>query len=127
MQQIKAIGYPFHQTIHGMFNPVSDTVENAKNKILNLLHTRKGQRVLSQNCQFGIDLQKILFENIGYPDYLVKGVSELEKTIKFWIREIDQLTVTAKVVENKLELNINFSVGQQTDTIFLELNLNETT
>jgi len=52
-----------------------------------------------------------LFENIGYPDYLVKVVSELEKTIKFWIREIDQLTVTAKVVENKLELNINFSVG----------------
>jgi len=33
-----------------MFNPISDIVENAKNKILNLLYTRKGERILSQNC-----------------------------------------------------------------------------
>jgi len=42
MQHIKAIGYPFHRTAFGLFNPVEDIKDNAKNKIIHLLYTRKG-------------------------------------------------------------------------------------
>ena len=69
----------------------------------------------------------MLFENLGYSDYSTKVAFEIEKTIRFWIREINTLKVVVNVIEHKLELNITFSVGQQSDTIFLELNLNETT
>ena len=127
MQQIKAIGYPFHRTPYGVFNPISDIVENVKGKILNLLYTRKGQRIISQNCQFGIDLQKMLFENLGYSDYAIKVSAEIERVIKFWIKEIDTVNVLINIVEHKLELNITFTVGQQSDNIFLEFNLNEIT
>lgn len=126
MHQIKAIGYPFYRTSQGMFNPISDIVENAKNKILNLLYTRKGERILSQNCQFGINLQQLLFENIGYSDYSNKIANELERSIRLWVKEVEKLDIKVNAVQNKLEIYIKFSVGQQNDTIFLELNLNET-
>lgn len=127
MQQIKAIGYPFHRTALGFFNPVEDVKENAKNKIIHLLYTRKGQRILSQNCQFGMNLERMLFENLGYVDYPTKVAIEIEKSIRFWIKQVDKLQVKVNVVQNKLEIHITFSVGQQSDTIFLELNLNEIT
>ncbi len=120
--EIKSIGYPFYNTYSGMFNPTTSIYQNAKSKLLNLLCTSKGQRVISNNCQFGIDIQKYIFQNINDKNTISK---QIQKQIKKWILQIKQVNTQIKKQNNIYRININYKVNQKWDTLFLELNINE--
>ena len=123
--KLKAIGYPFYQTQLGLFNPTVNVVQNAKNKLINLLYTNIGQRLLAHNCKFGIDLTKLLFENMPYTDGDVKIKKQIQKSIKRWIPQIENVEVGIEQQENFYVVNLRFSVNEQWGTLILEIDLNE--
>jgi phage baseplate assembly protein W len=63
LQKTRAIGYslPFNGPA-GPFNRTYSTLDQTKYNLINLILTVKGERIF--NPQFGVDLQKILFEGI---------------------------------------------------------------
>lgn len=52
---------PLERTNRGYFQTTANSLENEKSKFINLILTRKGERVA--NPQFGCDLWRLLFEN----------------------------------------------------------------
>lgn len=118
----KNIGYPYKRTYSGLFNPTTDILQNAKNKLLNLLYTKKGQRIIANNCEFGLNLQRILFENLPYEDAdnLIKN--QLQRQINRWIPQIKTLNIDVKFKQQTIIINIKFSVDyEQFETIMLEI------
>lgn len=110
---VNNIGYPFIKTSQGLLNPIDSVLSNAKSKLLNLLNTNKGQRILSNNCQFGIDLNKLIFQNINYSDYNEKIQSEITKEINLWIPQIKVVKIGLTTNENTLTIDIQISINQQ--------------
>lgn len=123
--QIKTIGYPFVRTYYGMFNPISNIKDNAKCKLINLLYTIKGQRILGQNCQFGLNLTKLLFENMNYENYQSSISKQIEKSVKKWIPEITETKIIIEKLQNSFIVTVNFKVNQKYDSVSLELKMNE--
>lgn len=111
--KLRNIGYPFKETEKGLLNPISKVLQNAKSKLLNLLSTNKGQRILSNNVQFGIDINKILFQNINYDDAESKIQKQLISSINKWIPQIKIVKVNITTEQHMLIFQINISVNQQ--------------
>ena len=63
LQKTRAIGYslPFNGPA-GPFNRTYSTLDQTKYNLINLILTNKGERIF--NPQFGVDLQRILFEGV---------------------------------------------------------------
>lgn len=122
MQEINNIGYPFIKNKKSLFNPINDILQNAKSKLLNLLNTNKGQRVLSNNCQFGININELLFQNIGYDNYEKSIKQQLTASINKWIPQIKFIEININSEQHSLIINIKISINQQDFTnIMMEI------
>lgn len=97
--------------------------DNVRSKVLNLVSTRKGERPLAYNCQFGLDIQKLLFQNIGYVDYDEKIATKIEQTILKWIPEITKIKIDLETIENKYIFTITYAVSDEEDVVTLEFNI----
>lgn len=125
MQNLKNIGYPYFYTNEGFFNITTNKADNAKNKLILLLSTNVSQRILSNNCEFGINIQKLLFENIQFPNFDQIFKNEIKKVIKRWIREIEEVQVQLENTGQTLIIKLSIWVDQEYRHYDLELNINE--
>lgn len=125
MQNLKNIGYPYFYTNEGFFNITTNKADNAKNKLILLLSTNVGQRILSNNCEFGINIQKLLFENIQFPNFNQIFKNEIKKVIKRWIKEIEEVQVQLENTGQTLIIKLGIWVDQEYRNYDLELNINE--
>lgn len=125
MQNLKNIGYPYFYTNEGFFNITTNKADNAKNKLILLLSTNVGQRILSNNCEFGINIRKLLFENIQFPNFNQIFKNEIKKVIKRWIKEIEEVQVQLENTGQTLIIKLGIWVDQEYRNYDLELNINE--
>ena len=125
MQNLKNIGYPYFYTNEGFFNITTNKADNAKNKLILLLSTNVGQRIMSNNCEFGINIQKLLFENIQFSNFEQIFKNEIKKTIKKWIKQIDEVQIQLENTGQTLIVKLDIQVDQEHRSYNLELNINE--
>lgn len=82
--------------------------------------------MLANNCQFGMNIEKYIFQNIGYSDMSSMVSKEISKQIMGWIPEISSVDIVVQQVQKgSYSLTINFKVNGILDTLYLELNMNE--
>jgi phage baseplate assembly protein W len=99
------------------------TIDQIKSNIVNLLSTKKGERLMQP--EFGSGLQEALFENITEDDYGTKIENIINETFEFWLPY-----VTIENVEldfdnslrdrNRVNMTLQFRVGE-------DINLNQVT
>jgi phage baseplate assembly protein W len=99
------------------------TIDQIKSNIVNLLSTKKGERLMQP--EFGSGLHEFLFENITENDYADKIENSIIETFEFWLPY-----VTIENVEldfdnslrdrNRVNMTLQFRVGE-------DINLNQVT
>ena len=91
----------------GYFESTTTSIEAIRENIINLILTRKGERVM--NPTLGLNLDEFLFENIT-DDVIYLIREDLESTFKFWIPfvGINNLDIVRNDARNVIEINIKF-------------------
>lgn len=94
------------------FNQSFKTIDQVRSNIINLLKTKRGERVMQP--EFGIGLEELLFEQIN-EETRIRIQNEIENTIDRWLPNViiedleidisDELRDT-----NTIEINMSFSI-----------------
>jgi phage baseplate assembly protein W len=107
--------------LDGFFATTSTTIEAVKNNIRNLLQTNEGERFFQPNL--GLDLRRLLFENITEENLLNIQDSILDK-FEFWlpfveVRDIQILSSndTTDIGTNEIRVKILFNIKQDPNTL----------
>lgn len=109
----------------GYFAQGFTTIEQAKSNLLNLLLTRKGERVMQPN--FGTGLHSILFEQVT--DDLSTEIEEtITNNVNYWLPYINieniNVNMTNEMIDrNMVELSISFTIGNQIDLQEITFNI----
>jgi phage baseplate assembly protein W len=111
----KALGmnYPIQLGQQGYFEQTFDSFTNEEVKLINLMHTNVGERVMQPD--FGLGLEKYLFENIT-PQLNTQIEKSIRSKISYWLPNItiNSLTVTTEAKtdadRNIIYVTINFSL-----------------
>lgn len=128
-QTLKALGmnYPMQDGQQGYFDLVYDTFTSEEIKLINLMHTNVGERVMQP--EFGLSTRKYLFENIT-PQLKTNIELDIRNKITYWLPNlvINKLTVNIEALDesdkNSIYVTINFSLVQnpnQFDEITFQL------
>jgi uncharacterized protein len=102
------VDYPISKGTMGYFQQTFDTFDSERNKLINLISTLEGERVMQP--RFGLGIEKYLFEQIT-SDLSAKLQSEINSKIAFWLPNI--------LVNN---LSIDISSGADRNTVTIEVN-----
>ena len=111
------ITLPVQRGNTGMFAQAFSSFEQAKSILKNLLLTRKGERILQPN--FGTGLHSLLFEQAD--DNLAENIEKvITSSVSFWlpyinIDEIDVKMTDEMKDQNRAEVSVKFTVGNQID------------
>lgn len=111
------ITLPVQRGNTGMFAQAFSSFEQAKSNLKNLLLTRKGERILQPN--FGTGLHSLLFEQAD--DNLAENIEKvITSSVSFWlpyinIDEIDVKMTDEMKDQNRAEVSVKFTVGNQID------------
>ena len=111
----KGIGlnYPYAKGQQGMFDSTYTTIENERIKLLNLLSTISGERVMHPD--FGMELEQHLFETIT-PDLKMILTKKIQSKIEYWLPNlrIEKLTVDVEAGANRntIYIDITFNLVQ---------------
>tara|TARA_R100001377_G_scaffold10727_1_gene5381 strand:+ start:607 stop:1098 length:492 start_codon:yes stop_codon:yes gene_type:complete len=107
--------------IDGFFSSTSTTIEAVKNNIRNLLSTNQGERFFQPNL--GLNLRKILFENITDGNLIDVQDAILDK-MEFWLPfvEVRDIKVLSKnsstdIGVNEVIVKILFNIKQDPNTL----------
>ncbi len=107
--------------LDGFFATTSTTIEAVKNNIRKLLQTNEGERFFQPNL--GLDLRRLLFENITEENLLNIQDSILDK-FEFWlpfveVRDIQILSSndTTDIGTNEIRVKILFNIKQDPNTL----------
>lgn len=122
MAKILGILLPLRRGNGGYFNQGRDIMTQAKSNIINLILTKKGERVLQP--EFGCDVHKIIFENIT-DDNLANIQGSVRSAIKIWLPyvEVIDVQVTKDENHNSVFASITFALTINptiTDTVTLK-------
>ena len=96
------VAFPLDET--NMFTGTPTTKEQVKNNLLNLLLTKKGERVNHPN--FGVALQNYLFEQNINPDNVEE---EINQQINIYIPEIFLVNTDTDFIPDEHTLNIKIT------------------
>ena len=96
------VAFPLDET--NMFTGTPTTKEQVKNNLLNLLLTKKGERVNHPN--FGVALQNYLFEQNINPDNVEE---EINQQINIYIPEIFLVSTDIDFIPDEHTLNIKIT------------------
>ena len=113
------VGIPFNAP--GVFNSIFSTKEQIKHNFINLLLTRKGERI--ENPDFGTTLRTYLFEPLT-ESYSTENIKEdiIEETSKY-IPEIRiiEIDISSNHDNNLILIKITYQIliSGQTDTIIV--------
>ena len=102
----------------GFFNQTFTSLEEAKSNLLNLLLTRRGERVM--HPEFGTDIYNLLFSQITR-DLKQKIEGEIRTAVETWIPYILLTEVQVDISDQNIENNrIDIKIG-----FGLKRNINE--
>lgn len=102
----------------GFFNQTFTSLEEAKSNLLNLLLTRRGERVM--HPEFGTDIYNLLFTQITR-DLKQKIGQEIRTSVETWIPYILLTNVEVDISDENIENNrIDIRIG-----FGLKRNINE--
>jgi len=102
----------------GFFNQTFTSLEEAKSNLLNLLLTRRGERVM--HPEFGTDIYNLLFSQITR-DLKQKIEGEIRTAVETWIPYILLTEVQVDISDENIENNrIDIKIG-----FGLKRNINE--
>jgi len=103
--------YPIMKGNMGYFQQTFDTFDSERNKLINLMSTREGERVMQPT--FGLSIEKYLFEQIT-DDLTARLQSEIRGKVGFWLPniQINNLNIDwiTGVDRNKITISIDFSL-----------------
>jgi phage baseplate assembly protein W len=99
------------------------TIDQIKSNIVNLLSTKKGERLMQP--EFGSGLHEFLFENITEDDYADKIENSIIETFEFWLPYVTidnvELDFDNSLRDiNRVNMTLQFRVGE-------DINLNQLT
>lgn len=111
--KILGIGINTRSNSNGIFAVNYTTIQQAKNNLINLIMTKKGERVMQP--EFGCDIHKLLFEPIGGSDFENRVVDYIEDAVSMWlpyiqIQDIQFLYDDIDVDNNKLRFSVYFAL-----------------
>ena len=101
---------PLQRNNRGYFQSTTDPLENEKSKFINLILTRKGERV--SNPAFGCDLWRLLFEQKDGEiqdlarDYVVEAVSTFMPYLR--LQEIRITNEETFISDNSINLYVRY-------------------
>jgi len=102
----------------GFFNQTFTSLEEAKSNLLNLLLTRRGERVMQP--EFGTDIYNLLFSQITR-DLKQKIEQEINTSVKTWLPYVLLTEVAVDISDENIENNrIDIKIG-----FGLKRNINE--
>jgi len=116
------IDLPFRKSdgVEGYFASTSFTIDAVKQNVIQLLETKKGERLFQPNL--GVDLDRFLFEQIT-PETIVEIQNEIVESFNFWlpfvtIRDI-QVTEGGNydIGTNSININVEFSLNNDQRTL----------
>ena len=115
-----AIGVAFPFNAPGVFKQTYTYNEQIKSNLINLLVTKKGERINEPN--FGVGIQNLLFE----PNIDVDALkTEINNQINIFIPDVDLFGVEASPIDEKHRLHIKityrFKYSDKLDAIALNL------
>lgn len=105
------IKYPIMAGNTGYFEMNYETFDAEKTKLMNLMSTREGERIM--HPQFGLGMEKYIFEQMT-PQVTKQIESEITNKISFWIPNIQidkmDVDVTTDVDKNQIDITLQFSL-----------------
>ena len=110
---MKGLGmnYPIESGQQGYFEQTFDSLTNEKVKLINLMNTIEGERIMQPS--FGLGIHKYLFEQIT-PDISNKIETEIKKKIAYWLPNL---------VINKLYVDVLTDVDRNTINVEIDFSL----
>lgn len=122
MANILGILLPIRRGNGGYFNQGRDVMSQAKSNLINLILTKKGERMMQP--EFGCDVHKIIFENIT-DDSLANIQGSIRSAVKTWLPyiEVVDVQVTKDEDRNSVFATLTFSLvitPTITDTVTLQ-------
>jgi phage baseplate assembly protein W len=115
----KVLGIGINKTSNsgGIFAVNYTTLTQAKDNLINLIMTRKGERTMNPN--FGCDIWNLLFEQIDDNSLNIKIENSIMDAVKTWlpyirIEEIIFDYSDTDIDTNRISLDIKFSLSSNT-------------
>jgi len=111
--KVLGIGINTSSNSNGPFSVNYTTLTQIKNNLINLILTRKGERVMQP--LFGCDIHKIVFEPINREVIDSEIERVINDAVSFWLPEIniDEIIfdyTDEDIDKNRISLEINFSL-----------------
>ena len=125
--KVLGIGINTSSNKNGVFATNYTTLSQAKNNLLNLIMTKKGERVMQP--EFGCDIWKLLFEPIIRDDIDSKIEFTINDAVKKWLSylNIDEIVFDyddASIDKHTISLDIKFSLisnPNMTESLSIEI------
>lgn len=121
---VKALGIllPLRRGNTGYFNQGRDLLTQAKSNLINLILTKKGERVMQPD--FGCDVHRLVFEAIT-DDNLANIKGSIQSAVKTWLPylEITDVKITKDEDHNTVYAVLKFGLTNNptvTDTVTLK-------
>lgn len=111
--KILGIGINTNSNRGGIFSVNYTTLSQAKNNLINLILTRKGERVMQP--EFGCDIWKLIFEQIDETQIDSKIEFAINSAVSKWLPyiNIDEIIFdydSTSIDKNTITLEMNFSL-----------------
>lgn len=126
--KILGIGINKRSNLNGLFPVNYTTLEQTKDNLVNLISTRKGERMMQP--EFGCDIWKLIFEQIVREQLEFNIQSTIVEAVEIWLPyvNIDSIVFDYDdndVDNNRLYLEVKFSLKKnpnfgETVTILIE-------
>jgi phage baseplate assembly protein W len=125
--KVLGIGINTSSNKNGIFATNYTTLSQAKNNLINLIMTKKGERVMQP--EFGCDIWKLIFEPIIRDDIDNKIEFTINDAVKKWLPylNIDEIVFDyddASIDKHTISLDIKFSLisnTNMTDALSIEI------
>lgn len=110
------LAFPVQKGNTGMFNQTFTSFDQAKANLINLLKTRRGERL--NQPEFGSGLHDLLFEQMDDEEFSVRIQETITESVNFWlpyisIREINVELTDEQRDKNQAVIKLTFSVNNQ--------------
>lgn len=114
MAQPIGVKIPIQPGTTGYFDQTFTSLDEAKSNVVNLLLTRKGERVMQP--ELGTNIYKILFENVGSSIGIILE-QDIRDAIKTWLPYlvVTKVEVNTDRLDNENRIDISITFGLKAD------------
>jgi len=102
------LNFPIQRSDDGYFDKTFTSLEQVKANLVNLLATRKGERIMRP--EFGTNLETLLFEQMT-GDIETEITSEIETAVDQFLPQvnIEEVEIQENLEENAIAVNVTFN------------------